>query len=423
MAGTRRGSVLIKNFFSIAGAAKGITGGIQDTDMILFNRVKSNSSTQRSTIADMQFMVQWGDFRSFILENVSGHALYDNIAARDADPGSSDQGAVSYVRNATNDPIIGQNVFAFYIYDAGYILLTSGEGVVYQSNSSDLTTAIASAGTFLQGITKVGDLRNLTFTKFIDKMLFVSNPTKSNNSGSYVINTPASTVEVGTVASWISTASYNQGSITNGDLSPGPTLTGPPNKYTFTNPDATTTDYNTPNLSQGHTAPSPYTMALETKNVNAQIFYDAGTGIYTDSTGNPSNIYDPDRVAGSLSLNSSIIGRYNAWDGFGVQNSAPTTSAGVRALGSKRFLNSSNSGSFSISIPATTQEVYFFIPIGKSVTVNYVESSNADVTGSFVVSPITVDDANAVGVGYESWVSFIGSGGFPDIATYNVTIT
>ena len=262
---SRSGNTVIKNFFAIGGSDKGQTGGIMDSDMILFNRVKGGSATQRSLIADMQFMVRWADFRSYIIEQLPPHSIYDDIAARDADPESQEQSAVSFVRNATGDPVIGQNVFGFYLYDNAYVLIASGEGVVYQSSASDPTTAIASAGTLLQGITKVGDIRGYTLTKFIDKMLFISNPTKVDNAGTYVLTDPGSaTVEVGTTTNWAADATYSVGSITNGDTSPGPDLTGPPNKYTFTDPSGSTVDYNTSNLSQSHADAAPYELLLET---------------------------------------------------------------------------------------------------------------------------------------------------------------
>jgi len=95
----------------------------------------------------------------------------------------------------------------------------------------------------------------------------------------------------------------------------------------------------------------------------------------------------------------------------------------VRVVPAKTFLNSSNTGTFSISIPSGTQEVYFYTPVGKTATVLYVESSNANVTGTFVKTQFNVNDANGSPVGYDSWVSFIGTVGYPVSATYNVTIS
>lgn len=424
MGSSRKSTTVIKNFFAIGGADTAVPSGIKDSDLILFNRIKSGSATQRSLIADMQFMVRWGDFRAFIIEQLPPHSIYDDIAARDADPESTEQSAISFVRNATGDPVIGQNLFGFYIYDNAYVLIASGEGVTYQSSASDGTLAIADAGTFLTGVSSIGDIRGFTLTKFIDKMLFISNPTSVNNSATYVITDPsASTVEVGTTVNWAADATYNAGSITDGDGTPTIDLTGAPNKYTFTNPSGSTADYNTVNLAQSHTDAAPYEILFETISPQMEVFYDAGTGTYLDSAGNPSNIFDAARVAASFVRSDSTIGRYNAWDGSGSENDAPTDSAGVRALGSKRFLSGSNTGSFSISIPATTQEVFFFVPAGKNVKVLYVESSNADVTGSFIKTTFDVDDAAGNPVSYDSYVSFIGTGGFPEIATYNVTVS
>jgi len=121
--------------------------------------------------------------------------------------------------------------------------------------------------------------------------------------------------------------------------------------------------------------------------------------------------------------NYSVNWRFNRWFGFGVQNSAPTTSANIRALSNKAFLSASNTGSFNIVIPANTQEVYFYVPSGKTATVLFVESSNADVTGSFTQSTVTVNGLDGSPNSYDKYVSFIGVGGFPSVATYAVTIS
>ena len=126
------------------------------------------------------------------------------------------------------------------------------------------------------------------------------------------------------------------------------------------------------------------------------------------------------RVLHSSDNSSNINGRRYAWRGTGSANSAPTNSAEVIALSSKSFLNSSNNGSFSISIPAGTPEIYFSVPFGKTVLVTYRESSNADVTGSFTKNTFDVNDADGQPVSYDNYVA---EGYYPSTATFDIVIS
>lgn len=426
MSDKRKKHFEVTNPFPI-GAIKKITDqsqlGLGDVVLILRNR--GESDTDRRLIKDSATGIDFLDFKNNILELVQGTAaIYDDITARDNDPASQDPAAISYVRNASGDPVVGQNIWALYLYDGGYTLLATGEDVTYQSPGADGTVAIASAGTFLEGITSIGDLRGRTLTKIIDQMLFIANPTKVDNSGSIVITTPAAgTVEEGTDVIWEADAAYNQGSITNGDTSPGPDLTGPPNQYEFTDPDGAMTQYLTAALAQSHVATNSFQIGVETRQMSVEISYDAGAGPYFDSSGAPSNIFDADRVASSIIINDSVVGRrYVFWDAGGT---IPTISAEVRAAANLQFLNASDEGTFDIIIPAMTPEVWFAVPEGKTINVLYVESSFADVTGTFTNDDFNVINGGGAGnpVLYSTWSTIIGGGGYPVPATYRVTIS
>lgn len=273
--------------------------------------------------------------------------------------------------------------------------------------------------------TTVGELSGDTVESILNDLLFPTILAYIGTSNSVNLSGVSTTIaEVGTAYTPNTTATYNPGQIKNGDDTNGPNLTGDGNFYEFKLPNGTSdASISTSGNLQAHTF-SSYNITFGSNNWSVTTNYDAGTGTYYDNKGNPVTNLDTQRVAGSVNDNSSTItGRRYAWWGYGVQYSNPNTSAGVRALPYNQFLNASNEGTFDISIPAGTQEVYFYIPDGKTVLVQYVESSFADVTGSFVSQGFTVNDAGGTPQNYEEWVSFIGTTGYPSTATYRVTIS
>jgi hypothetical protein len=333
-------------------------------------------------------------------------------------------GLTALVLDASAD--LSKAIWGMYTYvedTTSWVLIASEDDVTYQSALSDGIAVPTTIGGIDAGTT-AGDLRGLSPSQMWDALLF---PTiQPSSSAPFVVLTGVTggNFEVGTNIAPNLVATFNQGSITNGDSSPGPALVGPGNNYSYTDPDGSPIGTN-PTAGNSDSLAAPNYVIEPGNNIwNVVTNYDAGTGAYFDSKGIPSTILDPLRVAGSVNDNSAnMSGRYYAWRGFGAGGSAPTTSAGVRGLASKSFLSTSNTGSFNIVIPPGTQEVYFFVPAGKTATVLFVESSNADVTGTFTVTGISVDDANGDAVAYESFVSFIGVGGYPATATYAVTIS
>lgn len=271
--------------------------------------------------------------------------------------------------------------------------------------------------------TSVGYLRGKTYDQLWVELLFptvlayVGTARSASLSG-----VTTATNEVGTAYAPSSTASYVPGLIKNGDDTNGPNLTGDAYRYEFKLPSGTIdASFNTAGNSQAHTFTS-YNIAFGTNTWSVDVSYNAGTGLYYDNKGNPVNNLDSQRLASLITANSgTITGRRYAWRGYGAASSHPTDSAGVRALSSKSFLSATNTGTFDISIPSGNAEVYFYIPAGKTVVVQYVESSYADVTGSFTTSAITVNDAAGAGQSYTSYVSNFG--GYPETATYRVTIS
>lgn len=394
--------------------------------VLIVGAKKGGTDSDRRQMKERQFIMRYSDFKEALISQVSLTGSYDDIAARDAAPESSKPSALSFVRHATADPIVGRDVWALYIYDSGaYVLMASKDDVIYHTDLGDAIEVSVDTGNFLAGITTVADLRDKSFSKILDQMLFVTNATSVARSGSYAsVSPPTGTVEYGTTITWSTTASFNPGAITNGDGSPGPNLVGDANQYVFTNPDGTiAAAIPATGNTQAYVAPA-YKIAVESISMSVNISYDAGTGVYTDSGGNPTTVLDAQRVAGSLviGISATFTGRaYGFWDATAF----PTNSAGVRAATNKMFLSSGATGTFNITIPAGQKEVWFSVPTGKSIQVLYVESSNADVSGEFAADPFLVTNGGGTGdaVAYETWKSTIPGTGYPSDATYKVTIS
>ena len=314
------------------------------------------------------------------------------------------------------------------IYVDGSIILNGVEvgPAIYDPILSDTLAMPNDVGGLLAGTT-VADLRGLTLEDLFNNLLFPTvlayiGPGKINSLALAGISTLD--MEVGSSYTPTLTATYYPGQITNGDDTVGPNLTGDANFWTFRLPgsvvDATMAATGN---SQAHTY-GAYNIVLGPNVWSVTGDYDAGTGLYYDNKTNPVTNLDSQRIADSRNANSSIItGKRYAWRGYGAHTSAPIDSAGVRALSLKSFLSTANAGTFIITIPAGTPEVYFYIPSGKTVVVQYVESSYADVTGAFIQTPINVNDAAGIPQSYTSYVNFIGVSGYPSTANYLVTIS
>ena len=311
-----------------------------------------------------------------------------------------------------------------YIQEAGQAV-GGGSGGDYDTSLASGLTMPEAVGGYPQG-TSVADVSGDTFVTMFDNLLF---PTVlayiGTNVSALLAGVSTTTAEVGTAYAPATTGTLTPGVITNGDETTGPNLKGDANEFRFYLPDSS--------LDETVAAPidndedwtfTSYEVTFGTNRWQVQIDYDAGTGTYYDNKGNAVTNLDGDRGSGTASDYSNIItGRRYEWNGYGIQNSAPTDSAGVRGLGTKSFLDGSNLGTFTITIPASTQEVYFFVPAGNTVTVLYVESSYANVTSSFTETQFNVDDAGGNPISYDSWVSYIGAGGYPSEANYEVTIS
>jgi len=314
------------------------------------------------------------------------------------------------------------------IYSGGTNMSELFKGINYQDTyTSSIPPATTSPGWTIPGGLTVGDVTGQTFSDFIDNYLFPTVFSTISVAKSVILSfTPSlSTVEVGTTLDPTLTATFNQGDIENGDGSSGPDLVGLANKFTFTGPGISTTSVvdtstNPTSITTSDTGFTTSQVAFGSNVWNVLVNHDIGTGLYYDSKGGVDTSLDGSRVAGNVSDNSNTItGRYYGFYDTGI---LPANSSEVRTGTDRVFLNGSNNGSFTITIAASEPLVFFAVPAGKTATVLYVESSNADVTGSFSVTTFNVDDAGGNPVSYDVYTTTIGGGGYPSTANYSVTI-
>jgi len=336
-------------------------------------------------------------------------------------PNPATEGDYAYIKDIQ---VLNTPVSAIAAYVDGAWQITSRKDAI--SYVTDLDDTISSPGFNTSGAT-VSDMKGMTLSNFIDTYAFptVLASISSQASLSLVDDAP-NIVEIGTPMSVSLTASFSKGSITNGNGSSGPSLVGDPIVYIFNGPGIPNSGISvtTSSLSvvlDGSNPSFAQFPATATQNWIATVSHSAGVGLYYDSKNNVSNNLDSSRNSGTeTSQTSPFFGRYYAFSG---SNSIPTNSTEVRASVNKDFLSSNNTGTFDINIPAGVNEVYFSIPAGKNISVLYVESLNADVTSTFASSSFDVNDGGGTPVAYETWSAVNGVNGYPEDATYRVTIS
>jgi len=275
--------------------------------------------------------------------------------------------------------------------------------------------------------TKISDLQGMTFTEYIEEQNFptidayISVPANVTLSGQ-----DTNQNEVGTSIVQSFSVTLDKGTINNGNNTYAGEVVGDMTLITVLNPDNNiSASLSNPTSNTEVATTSNYSIGLGTNTWKVDVENGVGTTTYSDNKGGTDTISTiesakvdetRDRVSFSMS------GKYYRYHYLGVENSSPTISADVRAL-EKSFLSTSNTGSWTLSIPKNTQEVSFYIPSGKTHEVIDTGNLNNVLTDTFVESNITIDDAGGNGTSYTKYTIFLGSGGFPNDTNFNITIT
>ena len=411
---SRKKHFRLKNQFPVSDIIRLADLGLVDAqDGLLVVRSRSDTETKRRLINDTIYSVNFRNLLDDIANQVAALVIYPDIAARNADPASQQIGVLSYVIDARADPDIGNRdnpTWALYNYESGqYNNLTNQETSTYDSDVPDANTAVATAGTILEGQSTAGAYKGLTFSKMMDTMLFVENPTAALNTLGLASDVTG-TVEVGLTQSWQLTATYNPGAITNGDGSGGPNLTGDATIHTFTGPDGVVITVNPATANTEVVNTASYTVVEGANAASVTTDYALGVGAYTDGLGNNSNVLDTLRIADSRTANLSVTGAFNRWyEGYGPLGASPTASGAIRAITNETFSNS-----FRPVIGQDLAEWSIYVPDGLDVRVQVVSTFSIIIDSASPVSnstntAVTVADAGGTNRAYRKHTALIGS--------------
>lgn len=233
----------------------------------------------------------------------------------------------------------------------------------------------------------------------------------SNKSTSLAVDGTAGTLEIGSSYTRNLTATFSQGSITNGDGTAGPALVGAATQYTFTGTGISSTAQAGNTLSLGSV-----TVVSGSNNWAVTVDHGAGSGAYYDNKGNALTNLDGSRGAGSSSDSSSsptITGLYPYF--WGLSASAPTSSdiASAIAGGAGTKVVASSSSTITITFGASAEYLWFAIPsTSTSKTVWYVNALNngsiggsSNLFGSESTQSVNSPDSYWSGVNYKIYIT------------------
>jgi len=293
------------------------------------------------------------------------------------------------------------------VYISGNIL-----GTIYNTTIADSVTNVAVGG--LSAGTAASVLKTKSIVEILDDILFptLEASIASSASVSLAVSGGGGTLEVGSSVSRSLTATFSQGSITNGDGSAGPSLVGAATQYTFTGTGITSTAQTGNTLSLGSAA-----VVDGSNNWAVTVAYGAGSGAYYDNKGAAGSNLDGSRGSGSVSDSSSsptITGLYPYF--YGLSTNAPVAAdiQSVIAAGVGTKVVASSTGTISIVFNATSAEYLWFAVPATSTdkTIWYVSALNTGSIGggsNLFGSPSTLavnsPDSYWSGISYDIYIT------------------
>ena len=295
--------------------------------------------------------------------------------------------------------------------NAGVAIDSGVLSTIYNTTIGDSVTNVGVGGASAGTAASVWKTKSVV--EVLDDILF---PTllasiASNKSVSLAVDGAGGTLEIGSSYTRNLTASFSQGSITNGDGSSGPALVGAATQYTFTGTGISSTAQAGNTLALGSV-----TVVSGSNNWAVTVDHDAGTGAYYDNKGNALTNLDASRVSGSASDSASaptITGLYPYF--WGVSASSLTASDVANAIqyGSKTKVVASSNSTITISFNASAEYLWFAIPsTSTSKTVWYVNALNngsiggpSNLFGSESTQSVTSSDGFWAGVSYKIYIT------------------
>lgn len=258
------------------------------------------------------------------------------------------------------------------------LLNAAGGDTTYASAEDDALAMPQTIGGLPAGTT-ASTLKQMTLSEVLDAILFpVVLPTRSTKSFNFASFAQAGLQEIGTALTVNLATVFSQGQITNGTGAQGPTLVGAASLYEFTGPGITgTLSQNAADAGAG-TAQVNFDVVAGSQQWSATVNHLAGTGGYTDSKGNPSTIFDAERVAASSSANSAAItGIYPIL--YGANAADYSVSGGYSNL--TKLIEQKSSKSLTVN--ANNEYLYFAFPASYGDLSSIRDGNGFDVTSSF----------------------------------------
>ena len=207
------------------------------------------------------------------------------------------------------------------VANAGLLLQSNTLSTIYNTNLTSTFEVPTAVGGIDAGTT-VADLNTKTIVEILDDLLFPTVLASIGTNKSVTLTTTGSNqiYEVGEPLTRRLTATFNQGSITNGDGSAGPSLVGSATNYIFTGTGiASSIDNQTVNFLD-----ITWYVILGDNDWDVVVSHGAGTGDYTDNKGIIGTNLDGNRGAGTVSdtdTSPNITGYYPYY--WGVSDTDP----------------------------------------------------------------------------------------------------
>jgi len=273
----------------------------------------------------------------------------------------------------------------------------------YNSTISDTVESVAVGG--ISAGTPASTLKALNIVQVLDNILFptILPSILSNKSVSLAVSGVSGLQEIGQTIARTLTATFNRGSIRNGDGTTNPNpLVGAATQYTFTGTGISST------AQAGNTLAVSNTIVSGSNNWAVTVNHDAGTGDYFDNKGNVEDNLDGSRVSGTATDSASAPTITGIYPYFYLKSSSPISSADMAsaiAAGTATKVVGSSTGTLAIPYNMSAQYLAVAYPSTSTTkTVYYVTAlDNGAITVVFnAVSTESVNSPDA----YWSGVSY-----------------
>lgn len=386
----------------------------------------STNDLTAELLAKVNTIINTGQKTDLLTADGTYHALSDLLAASGAAGGGSQvkEFADWATFEASQDPRVHMGFYLIQdatqapFWDSRYIekyalilwddmLQTQRRLLPFDVVEQELTEDITVTGTSVGGITDGEILPTGTHWKDIFKKMLIKQipPAYTAPTLSLSVSGAANNVEAGTNIDLSSTATYTQndgGAATVVRFFKAGTV-----------------------IAGADDAVAPYAydegvFQIGDTSIDYKAEADYGDGpVKNDNLGQP---YPTGQILAGTATSNTVYFRGQRNMFYGVDN-PDNLSSSIRVLTGKK-LNPVNGTKITINIPAGTTKVTFAYPatLRDVSSVKYVEGSNAEVKGNFVLTSVNVEGANAFTAVANKVYEYTPAAPFNGTATYEVTI-